>query len=347
MALVLAVDDNATNLSLVERLLGKLPGVEAVALDDPQLALDWCAEHRPDLILLDYMMPGVDGLEFMRRLAAMPQRAAVPVVMITAEVERDIRYQALALGARDFLNKPLDRIEFTVRVRNQLALIDAERKLQDRAAWLAEEVAKATAEILSREKEIILRLSRAAEYRDPETGAHLLRMAHYSRLIAQRLGLPSAEQELILLAAPMHDVGKVGIPDAILLKRGQLDEAEYAVMKRHTQIGHDILSGSDAPLLQTAAVIALSHHEKFDGSGYPRGLAGEAIPLHGRIVAAADVFDALTSERPYKKPWSLTEARPFIEAGAGRHFDPGVVGAFFNAWDEVRAIHDRYRDETT
>ncbi len=344
MALVLAVDDNATNLTLIERLLQRVPQTESVALDDPLLALQWCAEHRPDLILLDYMMPAMDGLTFMQRLGALPGRSDVPVIMITADLERQVRYRALELGARDFLNKPLDSVEFTARVRNQLALIDAERKLKDRAAWLAEEVAKATADIRRREQETVLRLSRAAEYRDPETGAHLLRMSHYARLIARVIGLPEAEQELLLEASPMHDVGKVGIPDAILLKPGRLDETEFAIMKRHPQIGYEILAGSQAPLLQSAATIALTHHEKFDGSGYPNGLAGQDIPLYGRIVAVADVFDALTSERPYKKAWSMERARAFLQEQSGRHFDPQLVEAFLSAWDEVCAIHARYQD---
>ncbi|WP_334133573.1 HD-GYP domain-containing protein [Tepidimonas sp.] len=345
MALVLAVDDNATNLTLIERLLQRVPQAESVALDDPLLALQWCEEHCPDLILLDYMMPAMDGLTFMQRLAALPGRAQVPVIMITADLEREVRYRALDLGARDFLNKPLDSVEFIARVRNQLALIDAERKLKDRAAWLADEVAKATADIRRREQETVLRLSRAAEYRDPETGSHLLRMSHYAQLIARVIGLPAAEQDLLLEASPMHDVGKVGIPDAILLKPGRLDEAEFTIMKRHPQIGYEILAGSQAPLLQAAATIALAHHEKFDGSGYPNGLAGDAIPLYGRIVAVADVFDALTSERPYKKAWPMERARAFLQEQAGRHFDPRLVDAFLSAWDEVRAIHARYQDE--
>lgn len=346
MALILAVDDNPTNLALLEALLGRIPEVETIALDDPALALDWCREHQPDLILLDYMMPEIDGLEFMRRLHMLPGRQNTPVIMITADLEREVRYTALELGARDFLNKPIDRAELTARLKNQLALIDAHRKLADRAQWLAEEVAKATADIRNREKEAILRLSRAAEYRDPETGAHLLRMSNYSRLIARQLGLAEAEQDLILEASPMHDIGKVGIPDAILLKPGRLDEAEFEVMKRHALIGHEILRDSPAPLLQAAAQIALTHHEKFDGSGYPHGLAGEAIPLYGRIVAVADVFDALTSERPYKRAWPIERARALIAEQSGKHFDPACVAAFFAVWDEVLEIHERYRETT-
>ncbi|MDP1607657.1 MAG: response regulator [Rhodocyclaceae bacterium] len=343
MAIVLAVDDNTTNLRVIEAMLGQLAGVECVALEDPLLALDWCRENPPDLILLDYMMPQVDGLEFMRRLRV--QDGEIPVIMITADTEKTVRYEALQLGARDFLTKPLDRAEFQARLRNQLALIDARKKLADHAAWLAGEVDKATATIREREREAVLRLSRAAEFRDPETGAHLLRMSNYTRLIAERLGLPRTDVELIFEAAPMHDIGKVGIPDAILLKPGRLDEAEFVIMKRHAEIGHQILGDSTSDLLRAAAEIALTHHEKFDGSGYPRGLAGAAIPLHGRIVAVADVFDALTSERPYKRAWPLEDARGFLQENSGTHFDPACVDAFLAAWEGALAIHDRYREE--
>ncbi len=345
MALVLAVDDNAVNLALLERLLAKIPEVEVVALEDPQLALAWCEEHRPDLVLLDYMMPQLDGLTFLQRLLAMPEHHDVAVIMITADTERQVRYQALELGARDFLNKPIDRIELTMRVRNQLALVDAERKLKDRAAWLAEEVAKATRALRERERETIVRLTKAAEFRDPETGAHIVRMSLYSRLIAERIGLPREECDLIYEASPMHDVGKVAIPDHILLKPGKLTDEEFVVMKRHAEYGYQILSGSDSPLLQLAATIAWTHHEKFDGSGYPRGLRGEEIPLPGRIVAVADVFDALTSARPYKPAWPVERARSFLLEQSGRHFDPALVQVFVEAWDEVMAIKNAYQDE--
>ncbi len=341
MAVVLAVDDNATNLRVIEAMLQQIAGIESVAIDEPQLALDWCRENRPDLILLDYMMPQLDGIEFMRRLK---ETGELPVIMITADTEKQVRYQALALGARDFLNKPLDRVEFIARVKNQLELIDAQRKLADRAAWLAEEVAKATVTIRAREREAVLRLSRAAEFRDPETGAHLLRMANYTRLIAERLGLPGPAVELLFEAAPMHDIGKVGIPDAILLKPGRLNDEEFAVMKRHAEIGNRILAGSTSDLLQTAAEIAWTHHEKWDGNGYPRGLAGEVIPLAGRIVAVADVFDALTSERPYKRAWPLEQARRFLLDNSGRHFDPACVDAFLAGWHEAIAIQNQFRD---
>ncbi|WP_318023301.1 HD domain-containing phosphohydrolase [Paucibacter sp. B2R-40] len=221
----------------------------------------------------------------------------------------------------------------------------AQIKLADRAEWLAGEVAKATQDVLARERETVVRLSKAAEYRDPETGAHILRMAHYSELIARGLGLSDADRQLLLEAAPMHDIGKVGITDSILLKPGRLTPEEFEVMKQHAQIGHEILKDSSSLVLQTGAAIALGHHEKFDGSGYPQGLAGAAIPIFSRIVAVADVFDALTSERPYKKAWSLEQAADHLRAHSGAHFDPVCVNCFFAHWEQVLEIRQRFKDE--
>ncbi|MCV2361076.1 HD domain-containing protein [Paucibacter sp. TC2R-5] len=226
-----------------------------------------------------------------------------------------------------------------------VALEEARNKLADRAEWLAGEVAKATQDVLARERETVVRLSKAAEYRDPETGAHILRMAHYSELIAQGLGLSDADRQLLLEAAPMHDIGKVGITDSILLKPGRLTPEEFEVMKQHAQIGHEILKDSSSLVLQTGAAIALGHHEKFDGSGYPQGLAGEAIPIFSRIVAVADVFDALTSERPYKKAWSLEQAADHLKAHRGSHFDPVCVDSFFERWEQVLEIRQRFKDD--
>ncbi|MBV8679733.1 MAG: response regulator [Aquitalea sp.] len=345
MSHVIVVDDNDTNLLLLRHILLKLDGVAVDTFSDPLQALQWCQQNEPDLILLDYMMPEIDGLEFMRRFYALPHRQEVPIVMVTADTERDVRHLALEQGARDFLTKPVDKVELTVRVRNLLALRKSTQQLANRAAWLLEEVKQATAEIRAREKEAILRLSRAAEYRDPETGAHLLRMSAYTRLIARQVGLPLQEQEMLQEAAPMHDIGKVGIPDAILLKPGKLTAEEMAVMRQHPSFGHEILTGSVSPLLQCAAVVALSHHEKYDGSGYPQGLAGQDIPLWGRIVAIADVFDALTSARPYKKAWPLDKAREFLISQKNHHFDPECVDALLAVWPEVITIRQQYADE--
>jgi putative two-component system response regulator len=265
--------------------------------------------------------------------------------MITANDQKQVRYRALDSGANDFLAKPVDKVEFLARAKNMLSLSAARRKLADRAEWLHSEVKKATEVIVQREQETVFRLCKAAEYRDPETGAHILRMAHYSRLIAKHLGLPEADQDLILQAAPMHDIGKVGITDNILLKPGRLTGPEFEIMKQHAEFGYELLHGSTSKVLQAGAEIARGHHEKFDGSGYPQGKKGEEIPLFSRIVAVADVFDALTSERPYKKAWTLEQAVDFLNTGAGTHFDPACVQAFLNGFDEVLEIRDRYQEE--
>jgi putative two-component system response regulator len=290
------------------------------------------------------MMPQLDGLEFIRRVRETPGREAVPILMITANDQKQIRYRALDLGANDFLTKPVDKVEFLARCKNMLTLNDARKKLADQASWLASEVRKATSEILERERETVLRLCRAAEYRDPETGAHILRMAHFSQLIAKGMGMSQEDQELLLEAAPLHDIGKVGIADKILLKPGKLDADEFEIMKQHAIFGHDLLNGSSSRVLQEGAAIAKGHHEKFDGSGYPVGLKGTEIPIFSRIVAVADVFDALTSERPYKKAWELEAAVDFLNNGSGSHFDPACVQAFLNEWEEVMAVRERYQE---
>ncbi|MBC7414488.1 MAG: HD domain-containing protein, partial [Herminiimonas sp.] len=265
-------------------------------------------------------------------------------IMATADVQTDVRHRALQMSANDFLTKPVNKTELQARVSNMLTLRRAQCELARHAESLAEEVKKATEKILAREREAIHRLARAAEYRDPETGAHLLRLERYTRLIGAELGLPEDELDLLGQAAPMHDIGKVGIPDSILLKPGRLDDEEMAIMRTHSQIGADILAGSASPLLQVAATLAITHHEKYDGSGYPHGLKGTDIHLYGRIIAVADVFDALTSTRPYKPAWELDRAAQYLRDGSRGHFDPTCVAAFFKQWDSVLAIYQEHRD---
>ncbi|NHC05342.1 HD domain-containing phosphohydrolase [Azonexus fungiphilus] len=342
---VLIIDDSDINLTLIKALVLKLGECEPVLFEHPLKALEWCREQVPDLVIVDYMMPDMDGLRFIAAFRALHGRTEIPVLMITANDQKDVRYEALLGGANDFLTKPIDRVEFSARVRNMLALRTGQKFLADRAAFLAEKVDERTREIRERERELIVRISRAAEFRDPETGAHIQRMAHYSEIIARGLDLAPATCRLILQAAPMHDVGKIGIRDHILLKPGRLTPEEFAVMKRHAEFGYELLKDSGSEIMQAGAEIALTHHEKYDGSGYPRGLRGNAIPLFGRIVAVADVFDALTSERPYKKAWPLDEALRFLEQGRGRHFDPLCVEAFLAGWEEVLEVRHRFQDE--
>jgi response regulator RpfG family c-di-GMP phosphodiesterase len=325
--IALLVDDNPTNLMLLQHRLAKIEGCRVVCRDSAEGALEWCQDNIPDIILTDYMMPGMDGLEFIRRLRRRHEMIDVPVVVVTTSDVREIRQQALDLGAADFLTKPVDGPELMARTRNLLALRKSRLALQDRAA-----------------EELVMRLSKAAEYRDPETGAHIERMARYSALIARRLGWPEDEVERLELAAPMHDVGKVGIPDMILLKPDRLTETEFTIMKQHAAFGWEILKDSSSQLVRLAAEIARAHHEKFDGSGYPQGLAGQDIPLEGRIVAVADVFDALTSTRPYKAPWPVDKAVAFLTEQRNRHFDPACVDAFLSDLTEVLRIKAEFKD---
>ncbi|MEO3713483.1 HD domain-containing phosphohydrolase [Roseateles flavus] len=341
---VLIVDDAPVNLALFEALVKRLGGCEVCSFGDAVQALSWLGGQDVDLIIVDYMMPLLNGLDFIQAVRAKPGLETVPILMVTANDQKEVRYRALRAGASDFLTKPVDRTEFEARACNLLALGDARRQLADRATWLAEEVRKATAQAVQREHETVIRLSRAAEYRDPETGAHILRMAHYSHLIARALGLSQAQQELILVAAPLHDIGKVGVADAILLKPGRLTPDEFELMKQHTVYGYEILRDSTSEILQAGAIIALGHHEKFDGSGYPNRLRGEDIPIFSRIVAVADVFDALTSARPYKPAWTLEDASQWIRNQSGSHFDPACVAVFFEHWEEVQGIRKRFGD---
>lgn len=333
---VVIVDDVQMNVTLLKLLVLKLAEAEAVCFTDPLAALNWCLENDPDLVVVDYMMPGLSGTDLVQRFRV--KYPDTPVLMVTANHELELRHQALAIGVTDFLTKPINNTEFLARAKNMLALNRSHKHLAD-------EVRKATAKLVAQEHETIFCLSKAAEYRDPETGAHILRMAHYSKHIAQVLGLPEDQQDLLLQAAPMHDIGKVGTPDLILLKPGKLTPEEFDVMKLHAVIGYEILEANSSALMKVAAEIAHTHHEKFDGSGYPRGLKGEDIPLFGRIVAVADVFDALTSERPYKKAWSVEDASKLLKESAGTHFDPACVTAFFTDFDAILAIKARFTDD--
>ncbi|MCX7229946.1 MAG: response regulator [Burkholderiales bacterium] len=341
---VVIVDDNPVNLTVMEHLVGRVGGAEPRIFRRSEEGLSWCREHDPDLVIVDYKMPDVDGLTFIERMRALPGRGELPLLMVTSNTDRDLRRQALEAGATDFLHKPVDRAEFTARVRNMLRLRGMTRRLTDRAIELEHAVAKATRAIVTTERDTLLCLARAAEFRNPETGAHVMRMAEYSKTIAGAMGGDLEFQTLIRKAAPLHDVGKLGTPDLILLKPSRLTGEEMDVMKQHTTIGWQILREHRSPVLQMGATIAWTHHEKWDGSGYPRGLSGEAIPVEGRIVAVADVLDALISVRPYKQAWEPDAARAFIEKGSGRHFDPTCVAALSAVWDDVLSIRDEYVD---
>ncbi len=342
---VLIVDDRSTARSLLEGLARSLEqGLRVESFADPSDALARAAQLTPDLVISDYRMPGMDGVEFTRRLRALPRLADVPVIIVTVVEDRQIRYQALEAGATDFLTRPIDPQECRARCKNLLSLRRSQRIIADRARWLEDQVMQATRDIQIREQETLLRLARAGEYRDEETGNHIIRMAKYARAIAEELRLTAMECDEIESSAPMHDIGKIGIPDQILLKPGSLTEEENLIMRRHPILGYEILADSPSRYLQMGAIIALGHHEKFNGTGYPQGLSGQAIPLPARIVAVADVFDALTSVRPYKKAWSMQEALDYIKSQIGTHFDPDCAHAFLARLNDVVQIMQQYTD---
>ncbi|MCU0634928.1 MAG: response regulator [Gemmatimonadaceae bacterium] len=329
--LIAIVDDDPVVRSVLARVLGRLGPVRCHDFATPDALLAWLGDHLPDVVITDHHMGDMSGTELIGLLRSIPRCADVPTLMITSHDDRAIRHAALQAGASDFLTKPIDAEEVLLRTRNMLTLAASRRVLARRADDLQREVARATAMLVEREREIVIRLSRAAEQRDEETGLHVQRIAEYSRILARQLGLPGDAQQRIWLASPMHDVGKIGVPDAVLHKAGGFTPAERRIMQSHVQIGHDLLSGSGIPLLDVAAQIALRHHERWDGTGYPDGLEGTATPLDARIVAVADVFDALTSARPYKAAWSIESAIEYVRLGAGTQFDPTIVDAFLAA----------------
>jgi two-component system, response regulator RpfG len=342
---VMVVDDQSTGRAILEQVIRSLD--ERVAVEGfarPVDAVVWATRHISDLVLVDYMMPDMDGIEFVKRLRALPGYEHVPIVMVTVHDDRKVRYAALDAGITDFLTKPVDARECLARCRNLLTLRRQQLALEDRRRLLEHMVEDATREVREREKETLLRLARAGEFRDEETGYHLIRMARYSRLIADAVGLDREEAESIELAAPLHDIGKIGIPDQILLKPGKLDEAEWQVMRRHPLIGHEILKGSASKYVRMGALIALGHHERYDGSGYPNGLVADHIPLSARIVAVADVYDALTSLRPYKPAWPAERAFHYLAAQRGRHFDPRLTDAFLSLRKEIMEIQSEWQD---
>ncbi len=346
MPSILIIDDQFTSRRILEQLVNGLSDhLEVKLFAEPVSALEWIETHQPDLVLTDYKMPKMDGVSFTRRFREI--YPDVPLVVVTGIDDKDIRYQALEAGATDFLTKPIDYTECLARCRNLLSLSHHQQLIKDRAHLLEQKVAEATEEIRIREQETLLRLAKAGEYRDEETGNHILRMAKFSRLMAEKLGSPDGDCHLIEIAAPMHDIGKIGIPDAILLKPGKLDADELRIMRTHARIGYEILKDSPSKYLQMGAVIALGHHERYDGTGYPSRLRGYEIPLEARIVAVADVFDALTSNRPYKKAWSIQDALNYLIAERGKHFDPDCIDAFQAQLNKILSIRQEFLDLPT
>jgi len=341
---ILVVDDEAANLKLLDRMLQSEGYHEQVLVEDPRQALTRYRETRPDLILLDISMPHLDGFGVLERLQALGDPLLPPVVVLTAQQGRDHLLRALAEGARDYITKPFDRSELLMRVRNLLDAQLAHRLVHDQKTILENMVNERTDELRRTRLQVVQRLGMAAEYRDEETGNHILRMSYSSALLASALGWGDYDCDLLLNASPMHDVGKIGIPDAILLKPGRLDPDEWAIMKTHAAIGGKLLEGDDSDLMRLARDIALTHHEKWDGRGYPRGFKGTAIPQAGRIAAVADVLDALTSARTYKAAWPVDRAVDLVKEKSGSHFDPEVVEILLQELDGILDIRKRFDD---
>lgn len=364
---IAVVDDEASQARAVAQQLADVGLRRCVWTTDPRRALPFLRRERPDVVLLDLQMPDIDGLELLRQMHADARLSHVPTIALTAVDDRALRLRALESGASDFLAKPVDPIELIPRIRNAWSVRAYQERLERQACELDRLFRERTAELALSRLELIHCLGRAAEYRDNETGRHVVRVGHYVGVIARQLGVEPRLVELMELAAPLHDVGKIGIPDSILRKPGTLAVDEYRIMQQHCDLGsrifHDALDDSNdeligshpelglgfiaeyvSPVLQMAASIAVTHHERWDGTGYPQGLKGTAIPLEGRITAVADVFDALSTNRVYKSAFPLEKCFQILRDGRGSHFDPDVLDAFFSRLDEILAIFREYGD---
>lgn len=342
---VLIIDDQSTSRSILSHVVKKInPQAKVVEKKNPEHALKWASENVADLVFVDYVMPEMNGIDFVRLLKQLPNYEFVPVIMITIKKDAETRYAALDAGVSDFISKPVDLYECTARSKNLLTVRQQHIALQNRGNLLEQLVKSATLEISTREKETLIRLARAGEYKDADTAMHLKRMSLYSRTLADGLGLNETLLDTIELSAPLHDIGKIGIPDSILLKKGLLDEQELTIMRKHPLIGYEILQDSPSKYLQMGGEIALAHHEHFDGKGYPKGLIGNEIPLVARIVAIADVFDALTSARPYKEAWTIDQAYEYITQESGKHFDPELVDVMVTIRGRIEEILNKYKN---
>ncbi len=323
MPKVLLCDDELMNRKVASKILKK-EGFEVVEAENGLEALEVLENESVELILMDLMMPEMDGYEATSKIKTNPKTAHIPLIIISALSDREAITRGLKLGANEYISKPFDITEFILRVKNAVKMGELQNN--------------------KNEKDIIFILSKAAEYRDNETSMHTVRVGEMAAFIGQKMGLRHDEVELLRLSAPMHDMGKVGIEDAILLKPGKLTDEEFVKMKEHAQIGYNILSQKKTPLLSLAAQIALTHHEKYDGSGYPKGLSCDEIPISGAIVAVVDVFDALLSERPYKKAFSLEKTLSIIQEGSGNHFNPKIVDLMMQNIESIKKIRERLSD---
>jgi len=334
---VLVVDDTPANIDVISEVLRPYYRVRAALSGEKALTIATTAPQ-PDMILLDVMMPGLDGLETCRLLKCNPITAGIPVIFVTAMAEEQDEERGLQMGAVDYLSKPISPPIVLARVKTHLALHRQNAELESK-------VRVRTDELTQTRFEIIRRLGRAAEFRDNETGLHVVRMSHFSRQIARAYCESEDWAEMVFNAAPMHDVGKIGVPDGILLKPGKLTDEEWEIMRKHPEIGAHILGDGTHEIMSMSREIALAHHEKWDGTGYPTGLKGENIPLAARVIAIADVFDALTTERPYKKAWSVTDAVTFMTQQSGTHFDPKLLDCFLVKLDDILKVREKYAEQ--
>lgn len=344
MASILVVDDELANVRLLEKLLSTVGFKNVTCTQDPKQTLPLFQQHDSDIILLDLNMPELDGYGVLEQLNTATGGNPPPVLILTAQHNQSDRQRALDNGARDYVTKPFYTDELLSRVKNLLEMHIAQKFILQQNEFLDQKVRERTQAIQDTRLQVVRRLGRAAEYRDNETGLHIIRMSKVAFVLGKAAGMDAEECELLLNASPMHDIGKIGIPDHILLKPGKLSPEEWKTMKTHTRIGADILSGDDSDLMRMAHDIALTHHEKWDGTGYPGGISGEIIPLTGRITALADVFDALTSERPYKAAWSIDKAINYIQEQSGQHFDPELVRLFQKNLPEIIEIMEQYAE---
>lgn len=337
METILIVDDTPENLMILSEILKPFYTVKVANSGIKALNLIASGDI-PDLILLDIMMPTLNGYEVCKKLKADPLSKTIPIIFVTALTDCEDEAEGLSLGAVDYITKPLHASIVLARVKTQIVLLQYQRDLEQKLEERTEEI------VLTR-MEVIRQLGRAAEYKDNETGMHILRMSAYTKIIAKKIGLDHVRTELVVLAAPMHDIGKIGTPDYILKKEGPLTPEEWIIVKEHPLQGAEIIGKHQSSLLQTARIVALTHHERFDGTGYPYGIKGYDIPLSGRIVAIADTFDALTSKRPYKEAWSLKDAVAYLQAEKGKHFDPELVNAFLECMDEIKKVMMELQDD--
>ncbi|MCK5519471.1 MAG: response regulator, partial [Candidatus Marinimicrobia bacterium] len=342
---ILILDDNQVNTDLLEEIVSNAGYTSVLAITDSREVKNIYKAYQPHLVLLDINMPHLDGYEVMEIFKKIDQESYIPVLVLTALQDDKTRLKALASGAQDFLTKPFNKVEALTRIHNMLKVRLLHNQVQNQNIILEQKVKIRTLELENTRLEIIRRLGQAAEYRDTETGGHIIRMSKMCALLGRLTGMNDSQIDLLLNASPMHDVGKIGIPDSILLKPGKLTPEEWETMTQHSVIGGNLLDGHDSELMTMARDIALTHHEKWDGMGYPNKLKGDKIPIYGRIAALADVFDALTSRRPYKNPYPMEKTLEIIKQGNNAHFEPKLVDLFLNNIDAFVKIKNELSDD--